>query len=145
MLAWNLRSSAAIDSWSKDFGRGGTGLEARSHCTASKKAAVQNLMDVHIGWTRRCVYRYSRYGSNPGTSTKNDLSLGYWVNTLCNFIVLHHFASQVRIVIFDACLTAKYTNPLSKFSYHVPILRMAKTLSLLQRHKISLNRCFWPI
>lgn len=70
ILAWNLRSSAALASWSKDLGLGGTGLEALSHCTASKKAAVQNLIDVHIGCIRKCVYKYSLYGSNPGTSTK---------------------------------------------------------------------------
>lgn len=59
-------------SWSRDFERGGTGLMALSHWTASKKAAVQNRIDVQIGWTLKWVYKYSRYGSKPGTSTETS-------------------------------------------------------------------------
>lgn len=48
---------------------GGTGWCWRSVWRASKKAAFQKRNECQIGWSRRYVYKYSRYGSQPGTST----------------------------------------------------------------------------
>lgn len=50
----------------------GIGLFARAHWRASKKAAFQNLSECQIGWSRRYKYKYSRYGSMPGTQTEKE-------------------------------------------------------------------------
>lgn len=41
----------------------------------------------------------------------------------CNNTVRHHFASRVRIVIFNVFLVAQHVNLLSKLGYRVTILR----------------------
>lgn len=50
---------------------GGTGRCARCDCKASKNAAFQKRSECQIGWSFKYVYKYSGYGSQPGTSTKN--------------------------------------------------------------------------
>lgn len=82
-FAPELNSSPSIDSGRGD-GIGcvcGIGRWLRSHWTASKNAAFQNRNACHMGWSRKYVYKYSRYGSHPGTSTEN------WTEDYQNAIV----------------------------------------------------------
>lgn len=56
----------------------GIGRWLRSHWTASKNAAFQNRSACQMGWSRKYVYKYSRYGSQPGTSTENGEAKLYY-------------------------------------------------------------------
>lgn len=70
IFSWYCRSSVIASSrfW-RTSSLVTTGLCSRSHCSASKKAAFQNLRLLQIGWSFKYVDRYSLKGSQPGTWT----------------------------------------------------------------------------